>query len=62
MDENDDEGEDTNEIFIWHTQKLMNTQNEFQGEYSEKVMKETRGDSKATRCDVFYRCFFLNIT
>ena len=61
MDENDDQ-EDTNEIFIWHTQKLMNTQNEFQGEYG-KVMKEKRGDSKATRCDVFYQCFFLlNIT
>ena len=29
----DEDAKDTNEIFIWHTQKLMNTQNEFQGEY-----------------------------
>ena len=32
LDRNERRDEDTNEIFIWHTQKLMNTQNEFQGE------------------------------
>ena len=37
MDQNEEE-EDSNEIVIWHTQKLMNTQNEFQGEYSNCLL------------------------
>ena len=41
MDENDEE-EDTNEIFIWHTQNLMNTQNEFQGEYGKGNERKAR--------------------
>ena len=40
MDQNEEE--DTNEIFIWHTQKLMNTQNEFQGEYGKVNERKAR--------------------
>ena len=41
-----DEG--TNEIFIWHTQKLMNTQNEFQGEQGKENSRDdiTREEMK----------------